>query len=142
LADCVAKSFVHSCHLNELAGELITFKSSNAHGKSIYAKPTALGTQTAIVVGQDGPLHTDRDHRVQIQYHWQRGSSSSSALNHPNDDNATAQSKGIAGGLWVRVATFDAGANYGSVFIPRVRQEVIVGFMGNDIDRPMIIGAD
>jgi Rhs element Vgr protein len=116
--------------------------ASTAHGKALYSRPSATGTQTAVVVGDDDRIHTDRDHRVQIQYHWQRGANSSSALSHPSDeDNATARSKGISGGLWVRVATADAGSNYGSVFIPRVGQEVIVAFLGNDIDRPLIIGA-
>ena len=30
------------------------------------------GTQTAIVVGA-APVLTDRDHRIKLQFHWQRG---------------------------------------------------------------------
>ncbi|WP_137940511.1 type VI secretion system Vgr family protein, partial [Chitinivorax sp. B] len=39
-----------------------------------FDKPTASGSQTATVVGQAGrPLDTDRNHRVKLQFHWQRG---------------------------------------------------------------------
>jgi type VI secretion system secreted protein VgrG len=34
-----------------------------------------------------------------------------------------------------------AGANFGAVFTPRVGQEVLVDFLGGDIDRPVIVGA-
>mgnify|MGYP002150957274 CR=1 FL=1 len=30
------------------------------------------GTQTALVVGLDAPIHTDRDARIKLQFHWQR----------------------------------------------------------------------
>jgi type VI secretion system secreted protein VgrG len=37
-------------------------------------KPTAPGAQTALVVGlQDEALTTERDHRVKVQFAWQRG---------------------------------------------------------------------
>lgn len=41
----------------------------------------------------------------------------------------------------VRVAQAYAGKNWGSVFVPRVGQDVIVEFMGGDPDRPVITGA-
>ncbi|MGC4061957.1 MAG: hypothetical protein QM749_14335 [Aquabacterium sp.] len=34
-------------------------------GRLLCPKPTVWGTQTAVVVGQDGPIHTDRDGRGQ-----------------------------------------------------------------------------
>jgi type VI secretion system secreted protein VgrG len=43
----------------------------------IHPRPTVHGVQTAIVVGTDGPIHTDRDHRIKVQFHWQRGGNAS-----------------------------------------------------------------
>lgn len=100
-------------------------------------RPTIRGTQTAIVVGA-GPVHTDRDHRIKLQFHWQRGASGSGREPHSTGgSNAPASD---ASGTWVRVAQSVAGANWGANFVPRVGQEVLVNFIGGDIDRPVVIG--
>ena len=105
----------------------------------LYQKPKVSGVQTAIVVGVDGsPTDTDRNHRVKLQFHWQRGRMSHSRLGHASGDNAPANE---AASTWVRVGTPLAGDNYGSNFIPRLGQEVIVGLTHGDIDRPVIVGA-
>jgi len=101
-------------------------------------RPTIHGAQTALVVGLDAPVHTDRDHRVKVQFHWQRGSASSHALSHDQGCNAPASD---ASGTWVRVSEAIAGANWGSHFVPRLGQEVVVSFIDGDIDRPVITGA-
>ncbi len=101
-------------------------------------KPVVHGTQTAVVVGLDGPVHTDRDGRIKVQFHWQRGANSGHRLNHPAGDNAPASD---ASGTWVRVGQSWAGANWGGAFIPRLGQEVVVAFVEGDIDRPVVIGA-
>lgn len=93
-----------------------------------HPRPTALGSQTAIVVGADGSdqakgadeLYCDHLGRVRIRYHWQ--------------DNPDAT-------CWVRVAQRSAGGGMGSQFLPRIGQEVLVQFIENDIDRPIIVGA-
>jgi type VI secretion system secreted protein VgrG len=93
-----------------------------------HPRPTALGSQSAIVVGADGndsangadELYCDRLGRVRIRFHWQ--------------DNADAT-------CWVRVAQRSAGGGMGSQFLPRIGQEVLVQFLENDIDRPIIVGA-
>lgn len=103
----------------------------------LHPRPTAVGVQTALVVGLGEPVHTDRDHRIKVQFHWQRGGSSSHRLDHPNGDNAPASD---ASGTWVRVGEAVAGHNWGSNFIPRLGQEVLVGFEAGDIDRPIVIG--
>jgi type VI secretion system secreted protein VgrG len=104
-----------------------------------FKRPTVHGLQTAIVVGEGEPVHTERDHRIKIQFHWQRGTRSSHRLPHPSgDDNAPANDQS---GTWVRVATAQAGANWGQVAIPRVGQEVLVAFTDGDIDRPIVIGS-
>ncbi|AKJ30327.1 type VI secretion system Vgr family protein [Caldimonas brevitalea] len=103
-----------------------------------HPRPTVTGTQTAIVVGLGAPIHTDRDHRIKVQFHWQRGAQGSHRLQVQGVDNAPASD---ASGTWVRVATSVAGANWGSVFTPRVGQEVLVAFLDGDIDRPVVIGS-
>ena len=107
----------------------------------LHPRPTIHGVQTAIVVGggEGGaePIHTDRDHRIKIQFHWQRGANSSHRLNPPAGDNAPASP---ASGSWVRVSQAWAGANWGANFIPRVGQEVLIGFIQGDIDRPVVMG--
>ncbi|RZI81678.1 MAG: type VI secretion system tip protein VgrG [Rubrivivax sp.] len=107
------------------------------HGARLHPRPTVYGTQTALVVGLGEPVHTDRDGRIKVQFHWQRGGGASHRLGHPAGDNAPASD---ASGTWVRVAQFAAGANWGSVFIPRLGQEVLVAFVEGDIDRPVVIG--
>ncbi|AQR70805.1 hypothetical protein BZG29_22675 [Janthinobacterium sp. LM6] len=93
-----------------------------------HPTPTARGSQSAIVVGADGgasasggsEIHCDRLGRVRIRFHWQQ------------EGGATC---------WVRVAQRSAGGGMGSQFLPRIGQEVLVQFLENDIDRPIIVGA-
>ncbi|RYF03446.1 MAG: type VI secretion system tip protein VgrG [Oxalobacteraceae bacterium] len=93
-----------------------------------HPRPTAMGAQSAIVVGPDGAdtpsgadeMYCDRLGRVRIRFHWQESG------------DATC---------WVRVAQRLAGGGIGSQFLPRIGQEVIVQFIENDIDRPLVIGA-
>lgn len=106
----------------------------------LNARPTIRGTQTALVVGEDDDeIHTDRDNRVRLQFHWQRGAESSHRLDAEGDrDDAPATPSAFT---WVRVGQSQAGVNHGAVFTPRVGQEVVVAFTGGDIDRPVVIGA-
>ncbi|QYF95414.1 type VI secretion system tip protein VgrG [Massilia sp. PAMC28688] len=114
-------------------------------GREKFARPTVSGQQTAIVVGPAGSvIHTDRDHRVKVQFHWQRGAQSHSRLDHPAGANHTGAPADDTAGTWVRVATPlapVAGSNWGSHALPRVGQEVLVDFLEGDIDRPVVIGA-
>jgi type VI secretion system secreted protein VgrG len=99
-------------------------------------KPTALGLQTAIVVGPTGnttpngadELYTDRLGRIKVQFHWQ-----SAAYADQRDDNRSS--------CWVRVAQRWAGASMGQQFIPRIGMEVLIQFLDNDIDRPICTDA-
>jgi type VI secretion system secreted protein VgrG len=110
------------------------------HGRYLHPKPTVRGSQTAIVVGHPGaPLTGDRDYRIKIQFHWQRGSKSHSHQDHPTGaDNAPADA---GAGTWVRVLAPQAGANWGGNFLPRIGQEVMVTFLEGDADRPLVLGA-
>ncbi|MGW8394474.1 type VI secretion system Vgr family protein [Pseudoduganella sp. HUAS MS19] len=107
----------------------LPWRPMHAGGESRqHAKPTAMGAQSAIVVGADGndrpngadEIHCDSLGRVRIRFHWQDGA------------DATC---------WVRVAQRLAGGGMGSQFLPRIGQEVLVQFLENDIDRPLIVGA-
>ncbi|MES2050044.1 MAG: type VI secretion system Vgr family protein, partial [Pseudomonadota bacterium] len=92
--------------------------STDQHGQLLHPKPTVHGQQTAIVVGPVGNvIYTDRDHRIKVQFHWQRGDNSHSRLAHPNPDGHTGAPADECAGTWVRVAAVFApiaGANWGS----------------------------
>lgn len=88
-------------------------------------KPVIAGVQTAFVVGPSGEeIHTDKHGRVKVQFHWDREGL--------NDENSSC---------WIRVAQMWAGAGWGSLFIPRIGQEVVVDFIEGDPDRPIIVGS-
>lgn len=87
-------------------------------------KPIVRGSQTAKVVGNPGDeIFTDKYGRVKVHFHWDRSDN--------NDQKASA---------WIRYGTLFAGNKWGSMFIPRVGQEVIVDFMEGDPDQPIIVG--
>ncbi|WP_226451751.1 type VI secretion system Vgr family protein [Ferribacterium limneticum] len=112
--------------------------SADSHGRNIHPRPTINGTLTAVVIGAGQPTHTDRDGRVRVQFPWQRGAQSASRSEHPTgSDNGPASD---ALGVWLRVMTPVAGANWGGHMTPRPGQEVLVAFQNGNIDRPIIIG--
>lgn len=86
-------------------------------------KPRIAGAQTAVVVGQPGEeIWTDRHGRVRLRFHWDG-------------------SEQLATTAWVRVMQPWAGKGFGTLFLPRVGQEVVVTFLDGDPDRPLITGA-
>ncbi|MDE2429242.1 MAG: type VI secretion system tip protein VgrG [Burkholderiales bacterium] len=121
---------------------------TDGHGRLLHPKPTVYGQQTAIVVGPPGNvIYTDRDHRIKVQFHWQRATTlnqSHSRLTHPQTEGHTGAPGNEQSGTWVRVATPlapIASANWGSNAIPRIGQEVLIDFIDGDIDRPVVIGS-
>lgn len=88
-------------------------------------QPRVAGSHSAIVVGPDGEeIWTDALGRVKVKFHWDRAD--------VTDDTASC---------WVRVAQAWAGNGWGSLFIPRIGQEVIVSYLDGDPDRPIITGS-
>ncbi|CCN45733.1 putative VgrG protein [Vibrio nigripulchritudo MADA3029] len=88
------------------------------------AKPRIQGIQTAIVTGpSEGDIHVDKHGRIKVQFHWDR------------EGKRDAQSS-----CWIRVAQQSAGNGWGSSFLPRVGQEVIVEFVNGDPDQPIVMG--
>lgn len=45
-----------------------------------------------------------------------------------------------AQGIWTRVASLDAGNNRGAFFMPEIGDEVIVGFINDDPNDPVVLG--
>ena len=101
-------------------------------GARINPRPTAPGPMSAIVVGPEGQtsangsdeLWCDALGRVKIRFHWQQAET-------PDDRDS----------CWVRVLSRQAGAGMGWQWLPRIGQEVLVDFVGGDIDRPYLLGA-
>ena len=103
------------------------------------AETIAPGAQVALITGVDGEeITTERDHRVKIQFPWQRGTRAAAGqLPHPATSNAPGNE---TAGTWVRVAEPAAGANWGAAFVPRIGREMCVNFVAADVDRPVLTG--
>jgi type VI secretion system secreted protein VgrG len=90
-------------------------------------KPAMPSIQSAIVVGEptgDEIYLDDKDYcRVKVRFHWD-----------PDADTTGKNS------CWVRVSQTWAGSGFGAQFHPRLGQEVLVGFLEGDPDRPIIVG--
>jgi len=87
-------------------------------------KPRIRGLQSAVVVGPKGEeIYTDEFGRVRVQFHWDREGK--------YDDESSC---------WMRVSQAWAGAGFGHVVLPRVGQEVLVGFLDGDPDQPLVVG--
>jgi type VI secretion system secreted protein VgrG len=80
--------------------------------------------ETAMVVGPLGEeIHTDSGGCVRVQFRWDREGT--------HDERSSC---------WLRVAQPWAGPSFGFQFVPRIGMEVLVGFLGGDPDRPLILG--
>jgi type VI secretion system secreted protein VgrG len=99
--------------------------SQTQYRPPLYAQaPVISGNQTAIVVGPAGEeIWTDEYGRVKLHFHWDRYS-------ERNESSS----------CWVRVSQLWAGGNWGSVFTPRMGQEVIVDFIEGNPNKPLIVG--
>ena len=110
------------------------------HATALPNPHTALGPQTALVVGlPDSVATTTRDHQVRVQFAWQRGAGSNPGSPYHDTDAEGCAPGDDRSGTWVRVAEAPAGPNWGSQFTPRVGTEVLVDFIDNDIDRPLVV---
>lgn len=95
------------------------------HPARLTSKPVIHGLQTAVVTGPKGEeIYTDKYGRVKVQFFWDRKGK--------KDENTTC---------FIRVAKPWAGKRWGSIFTPRIGQEVVVSFLEGDPDQPLIIGS-
>jgi type VI secretion system secreted protein VgrG len=85
----------------------------------VTPRPIALGVHTATVDGQGQEVCVDDLGRVKVRFHWDR--------------------EGM-GSYWIRVSEGWAGVGYGTMFLPRDGQEVLVSFLEGDPDHPIIVG--
>jgi type VI secretion system secreted protein VgrG len=98
--------------------------SVNFRPARITPKPVIQGSQTAVVVGPKGEeIWPDQYGRVKVQFYWDR---------EGNRDDKTS--------CWIRCAQPSAGKGWGSMFIPRIGQEVVVSYLEGDPDQPLITG--
>jgi type VI secretion system secreted protein VgrG len=87
-------------------------------------RPIIHGSQTATVVGKAGEeIWTDQYGRIVVQFHWDQLGQ--------NDEKSSC---------WIRVAQGWAGKQWGSIFLPRIGQEVVVSFLEGNPDRPLVTG--
>jgi type VI secretion system secreted protein VgrG len=87
-------------------------------------KPVVHGLQSAIVTGPKGrEVFTDEHGRVRVQFPWDREAK--------GDEKSSC---------WIRVSQGWSGAGFGLWTLPRVGQEVLVGFLAGDPDEPIIVG--
>ncbi|GLH46592.1 type VI secretion system Vgr family protein [Pseudomonas lactis] len=90
----------------------------------LRAKPCIDGPQIATVVGPPGEeIYCDEWGRVKVQFPWDR--------TDKNNDHSSC---------WIRVAQGWAGELWGAMAIPRVGQELIIGYLDGDADQPIAIG--
>lgn len=81
--------------------------------------------ETATVVGPQGEeIHVDELGRVKVQFHWD--------LEGKHDERSSC---------WVRTMQPWAGQGWGAQFLPRVGMEVLVSFVGGDINKPVVLGS-
>lgn len=87
--------------------------------------PRIAGLQSAVVAGdQDEDIAVDQYGRVTVNFHWSTSARANGRVSCP-----------------VRVASSWAGKGWGMQSLPRVGQEVLVGFLDGDPDRPLIVGS-
>jgi type VI secretion system secreted protein VgrG len=108
-------------YTNSFSGmpDSVTFRPTRA-----TPKPVIQGSQTAVVTGPDGEeIWPDKYGRVKVQFNWDREGK--------RDENTSC---------WIRTMQASAGKGWGSMYIPRIGQEVVVSYLEGDPDRPLITG--
>ena len=84
-------------------------------------RPHIAGVQSALVVGKKGEeIDVDELGRITVQFYWDRKKKPSRR---------------------VRVAQFWAGKTRGSLFLPRIGDEVLVQYEDGNPDRPIVVGS-
>ncbi len=121
---------VTQMHMDYTVGLEWNMSGSAVFAKDAYRptlktpKPQVHGVQSAMVVGPKGQeIHTDEFGRVRVQFPWDWEGSA--------DENSSC---------WIRVSQGWAGTGFGMINLPRIGQEVLVGFLDGDPDNPIVVG--
>lgn len=116
----------HALTFNSYTNSFVAFPADTTFRPPLSTpKPRIHGSQTAIVTGKSGEeIWTDSYGRIKVQFHWDQDGQ--------NDEKSSC---------WIRVNQGWAGKQWGSFWLPRVKQEVIVSFLNGDPDRPLVTGA-
>ncbi len=127
LGDYAIESIVHTIEASEQSvnyhNNFICRPISSPSFPQPIAKPAINGLQTAVVVGDDvGQPQHDISARIKVQFYWDKIGGDSPSC-------------------WIRVAQTMASASLGMQFIPRIGDEVLVSFVNNDPDQPIVIGS-
>jgi type VI secretion system secreted protein VgrG len=89
-----------------------------------HFKPRVPASQEARVTGPQGEeVYCDAFGRVKVQFHWDREGQ--------GDEHSSC---------WLRVASGWAGDRHGALTVPRVGMAVLVSFLDDDPDQPVISG--
>ncbi len=129
----------YSCSLTAIP------KETEYYPLQITPKARIYGPQTATVVGEKASdkklIYTDKLGRIKICFHWDRVDDRKKIdkVSETGKDSVDKDTKNLS--CWVRVSQGLAGNKWGSFFLPRIGQEVIVEFLDGDPDRPIITGS-
>jgi type VI secretion system secreted protein VgrG len=100
------------------------FAAHPYHPPKRTEKPHVHGVQSAVVVGPNGQeIYTDEFGRVRVLFHWDR---------ERTHEGGTS--------CWMRVSQGWGGGGFGMLALPRVGQEVLIGFFEGDPDQPIVVG--
>ncbi|HZU31232.1 MAG TPA: type VI secretion system tip protein TssI/VgrG [Candidatus Angelobacter sp.] len=121
----VLSSVTHQGDQEQYSNSYEAFPATTVfHPPAITPKPKIVGTQTALVVGKSGEeIWTDQYGRIKCKFYWDQSSAS--------DETSSC---------WIRVAQGWAGKAWGSIFVPRIGQEVVISFLEGNPDRPLVTG--
>lgn len=114
-------------------------------------RPLARGPHTALVIGPDDgsgidlkghDIYCDALGRVRIRFPWDPGPPQPPSKIPPVFPFAASNKPTKVGGntCWVRVSEGWAGRTFGTQFLPRIGEEVVVDFLDGDPERPLITG--
>jgi type VI secretion system secreted protein VgrG len=95
---------------------------ANTFFKNRMKKRPRCAGETAVVVGPtDRPMWVDGYARVKVQFVWDRLGK--------NDQNSSC---------WMRVSSPWQGNGYGTIYLPRIGQEIAISYQDDDPDRPYV----
>ena len=97
-------------------------------------EPPDPGLLTARVVGPEGAeVHTDALGRIKVRFLFTRSQDHAESGAGASDTDADT--------AWVRQVEIWGSQGFGGSFLPRVGDEVVVQFLGDDPDKPIVTGS-